>query len=139
MSEAALWNTFRERLNELGNACHYQRFEDSISEGIPDVNVCVGGNELWYEMKFLPEWPKRESTGVKIKFQPGQVPWLTLGERAGRECYVLLRVGKTEYLLFNTGFRMLGRGIMTRKELYELACWHDTKFNLDQVLGQRRQ
>lgn len=58
--------------------------------GTPDVNCTFG----WIELKWLPEWPKRESTVVKpTHFEPEQRNWLRKRCERGGRAFMLLVVG----------------------------------------------
>jgi hypothetical protein len=56
---------------------HWQRIETSMtSAGVPDLNGCTGGSEVWVELKSV-------RAGLKIKsFTPLQAGWLL--KRAGK-------------------------------------------------------
>jgi len=77
---AALWQ----------RGAHVQRIEDKLSQGIPDINMCVNGTELWIETKVF-SWPKRYNTNIAITFQPFQLPWLRERISAGGRCLVVAR------------------------------------------------
>lgn len=79
----------------------YQRFEDKLASGIPDVNIC-----LYYTSQLTIEWWLELKYAAKAEegktFKPGlrkeQRVWLRRGMRKGRVCGVLCRVGKLWYL-----------------------------------------
>jgi hypothetical protein len=72
---------------------HYQRFEDKITPGIPDVNVYVPGvGELWVEMKYVKAYPKQMTSRVHVGLRAEQLIWLEAAARAGRRACVLARV-----------------------------------------------
>ena len=122
MSEDAMWGTMRDKLNKLG--AHYQRFEDKLAEGIPDVNVKLPGVEVerWVELKHISGWPKRENTLVTPgDLRPAQVVWLTVGQRVGRDVRIVLRVGLERWLVFTGEFQRLANGV-TKAEMLEMAA-----------------
>lgn len=49
--ETAFWSFLRERIT-VG---HVIRIENGISSGLPDVNWCVYGHEVWIELKITKE------------------------------------------------------------------------------------
>ncbi len=63
MSEKNLWQYCRRHLSGRGV---FMRIENAFYKGVPDVNFLVGGIEGWLELKFLHNFPKKESTPVKI-------------------------------------------------------------------------
>jgi hypothetical protein len=109
-SEAALWNTLRKGMQGRWRA---QRFEDKLSEGIPDLCYALKGvHGLGFlELKYLPAFPKRDSTIVRIphpKRWKLQRAWMMrMGDWSGR-VGCLIQVGR-EYFLFDwSGIAYIG-------------------------------
>ena len=97
-SEANLWKWLRDG---MGSRWHAQRHEDKYSSGIPDVSYAIDGADGWLELKYLPAWPKRQETPVKIGLSEIQRHWLTCRGRAGAgRCFVLAKIGRGDVLLF---------------------------------------
>lgn len=114
MSEAGMWEAIRPRLKKLDPV----RIENVVGSGTPDVNY----NDGWIELKYLDAWPARENTPVRIDhFTPQQKAWLVRRSNAGGKAWLLLKVGKTDWLLFDgmTAARFVGQ--ITKQELYERA------------------
>lgn len=89
-SEDSAWATLRKKFVERG--CDIQRFEDKLSKGIPDSNICApGGKEFWFEGKFLPKYPARQSTPVRVGLRLEQCNWLITRARHGARCFVWVR------------------------------------------------
>lgn len=90
-------------LKKLHPNADWQRIEPVSGSGVADSNACYKGVEVWVELKevFLP---KRDTTLVKVKFQPGQIPWLLRRRKCGGRSFVMLRVvgldGKAQFMLF---------------------------------------
>jgi hypothetical protein len=61
-TEKALYKYLKQRLPQA----HWQRFENAVSAGQPDVNVAYEGREVWLELK----------CSNKILLQPSQNAWL---------------------------------------------------------------
>lgn len=59
---------------------HVQCIESSTGNGIPDVNLCAHGLEIWLELKAGTPQPK---------LRPEQLAWLTRRNTAGGRAYVL--------------------------------------------------
>jgi hypothetical protein len=112
MKESSSWSTLRGHLKARG--AHLQRFEDKLTGGIPDTNVCLRGSEFWLEGKALREWPKRETTLVKVGLRPDQALWLDNRVRAGGHAFVWIKT-PTVWIL-STRFFDLRDGI-TRADL----------------------
>lgn len=77
MTESKFWQTLKKSLPG-----HWQRIETMTGGGVPDVNGCVQGQEIWLELKILvgktyPRW--QSSQGVT----PLQHAWLTNRARVG--------------------------------------------------------
>jgi hypothetical protein len=64
--EASLWDLLRR---ELGPFAHFERVENRVNEGTPDVNYCFHGarGEGWLELKDIESWPARPDTIVHIE------------------------------------------------------------------------
>jgi hypothetical protein len=98
-SERALWNYIR---GGLKSDWYLQRHEDRISAGVPDVSYSGWGTGGWLELKVLKRWPARKMTPVKIGLTKEQALWLRqCGKHGNGNCFILLRVGRGDFLLFN--------------------------------------
>jgi hypothetical protein len=96
MSEGSLWSTLRKNM-AWQNA---ERHEDKFALGVADVSFAHAGVHGWIELKFLPVWPKRAGTVVRVDhFTAEQRQWLKAKGAAGGHVFVLLQVAR-EYLLF---------------------------------------
>lgn len=62
---------------------HWQRFEDSCSTGIPDLNGCDDGVEVWIEAKVA------DAKG-RVDVRPAQIAWLTRRWAAGGLAWLLV-------------------------------------------------
>lgn len=121
MSEATLRNYARKGLNEFGVLSTHH--EDMLNIGLPDLSYGGYGANGWIELKWLPEWPKRDSTIVKIEhYTKEQRFWLLQRGRTGGRCWLLLRVDR-EHLLFDHEAAQKV-GLVTRAELSALAMVH---------------
>lgn len=86
---------------------HAVPIENLLAPGTPDVAM-VGA---WVELKYLPAWPRRHDTIVRVrKWTPAQQAWLVTHERRGGGAFVLLRVDRDWLLFFATdAARLLNR------------------------------
>jgi hypothetical protein len=64
MSETNLWRYLQRNLKD--NKTMLMRIENPFYKGIPDVNFLIDGNEGWLELKYMPEYPKKDNTEVKV-------------------------------------------------------------------------
>jgi|TARA_R100001163_G_scaffold16074_1_gene14497 Holliday junction resolvase len=78
--EAQLWKLLRDNVPSV----HWQRIETGMTgAGVPDVNGCLNGKEVWIELKYV--------VGRKLGLRPMQISWLASRTRHGGDCYVLAR------------------------------------------------
>lgn len=101
MSENAMWSTMRKQMAVGKHWREATRHEDKLAKGIADVSF-VGNDERhgWVELKQLDEWPKRESTIVRVEhFTKDQLFWLQRKGKAGGNTWLFMKVER-DYLLF---------------------------------------
>jgi hypothetical protein len=65
-----------------GEGVHIQRFEDRFHPGIPDMNVCFDGQEIWIECKVYPN-----------KLSPAQRIWHGKRIKSGGTCCTMTLKG----------------------------------------------
>jgi hypothetical protein len=98
--------------------------ENSVHMGTPDVNYTHG----WIELKILDEWPKRESTAVKIRhYTQQQKTWAIRRRAAGGTVWFLLRVGNCEWLLMAGATAAFVVGRANREQLISASVLHCKK------------
>lgn len=85
--------------------------------GMPDVNFAGG----WAELKWLPKWPVRTTTPVRIDhYTDAQRNWLwNRTSKTGEQCWLVLQVGK-EWLFFDAQAAQ-EVGTLTYEELVDHA------------------
>ena len=82
--ESLLWKQLRDNLPKV----HWQRIETGITgAGVPDVNGCLDGKEVWVELKRVK--------GRQIGLRPMQIAWLATRTKYGGRGYVLAKKDKT--------------------------------------------
>ncbi len=80
--EKNLWGLLQSHLPR--KKCDYQRIETgSTGRGIPDVNICYKGSEVWIELKIVK--------GRKVGLTSEQVAWHYRRARAGGVTWILAR------------------------------------------------
>lgn len=63
---------------------HWQRIETGgTGRGIPDINGCLDGVEVWVENKITDGW--------QVPLRPEQIGWIHRRARAGGRVFVLTR------------------------------------------------
>lgn len=82
--------------NAMGMQWDVQRHEDKHSPAIPDLSYAIGRVDGWIELKTLPQWPKKDDTGVRIgHLTADQLNWLeSRGAHGNGQVFVLLAVGE---------------------------------------------
>ena len=70
--------------SHLPVGAHWQRIETgSTGTGIPDINICFKGKEIWVELKLIK--------GKRVDLTPTQVAWLMKRAKAGGHTWILAR------------------------------------------------
>ena len=95
--------------------------ENIAGIGMPDVECILG----WIELKYMHDWPKREDTVIRFNaYTPQQRSWHRRRRLRGGNVWLLLKVGRTEWLLFDalTAANLLGK--LTRKQMEDIALMH---------------
>lgn len=119
MSEANAWSTVRSHLINLRPLPHIQRFEDRLTGGIPDTNVCFDGLDFWLEGKFLKSLPKRDTTLVRVDLRADQALWHENRQLAGGKTFVWIRIANLGWQLWHDRFRSLQDGVPLNAFLQE--------------------
>jgi hypothetical protein len=112
MSEVSMRHTMGRHIKALGSGAQWQRIEDSLSVGVPDIYCCISGISSWIEAKYVDpdKLPKRPDTPVRIGLKPEQALWLRNHALAGGHAYVLCKIGR-EWLCWNEWFEALRDGM----------------------------
>jgi hypothetical protein len=85
--EKDFWTLFKNQL-DIPPDIHHQRIETgSTGRGIPDVNICRRGKEVWVELKVV--------NGKRVKLRPEQVAWHVRRARAGGVSWIFARERKS--------------------------------------------
>lgn len=117
MIETTAWDSARPLFRELG--LDPVRVENVLHPGHPDLDYTHGSIEL----KYLPEWPKRASTKVRLpEFTGEQVAWLTRRWEKGGLAWLLVRVGSEWFLWPGNMTRDVRRGL-TQAEWRERSSY----------------
>lgn len=102
MRESALWHYVRKGM--VGK-WHVSRIESSGGNGVPDVSFGIPRINGWIELKYRDEWPKRNTTKVKIPLRPEQKHWIRARMETAGNVWVLFRIDQDFFLV--TGWQAL--------------------------------
>lgn len=96
MNESTVYQYLR---NGLSGKVLLTRIESSAGNGVPDLIIHTKGKHIFVEIKYIPSWPKREDTLIKMPLRAEQKVWLkTRGELSG-DCWVFARVGDDFFMV----------------------------------------
>jgi hypothetical protein len=110
-SEKAAVKTLRKHMLARWPGAHWQRLEDALSVGVPDITVMIPGlGELWIEAKEVDALPKRPATPIRCGLKKEQKIWLEAAQKAGREVCVMVR-GPWGWAWFDNRFSDLEKGL----------------------------
>ena len=96
MTESSLWKYIR---NGLIGKCHITRIESSAGNGVPDVTLGLPGKTIWIKLKYTKEWPKRDTTKVKLPLRPEQKHWIKQRGMISGNVWVMWRIHDEFYLI----------------------------------------
>lgn len=105
MNERDFYNKVRTVLHHPPFA-QLKKLQDAVNPGLPD-SVYVEAERVWnqkdslvawIEFKYVPTWPKKEATLVKVGLTPNQRRWLQEWSEAGGHAFCLIGVDTTYYL-----------------------------------------
>lgn len=113
--EQSMWSAIRPAMKEAG--LDPERIENQVGSGTPDVNIKSG----WVELKAAERWPPRGGPLRLPHYMPQQKAWAIRRIHCGGCVWLLLKVGKADWLLFwgVDAARVLGK--VPRAELEDTA------------------
>ncbi len=102
MSENSFWRTLATNMARCKGWREATRHEDKLQLGIADLSfVSKNGLHGWMELKKVHEWPKRDSTIVRIPhYTDHQRIWLKKKGEAGGNVWLLVKISR-DVLLFD--------------------------------------
>lgn len=98
MKESDLWRYIRYGL--VGKPIHLTRIESSAGNGVPDVAVGLPDKHAWIELKYIPEWPKRSVTKVRLPLRAEQKHWISNRGKLSGEVWAICRIQDDFFLLY---------------------------------------
>jgi hypothetical protein len=118
MSESLLWLRLRKKIGPFG---HFNRIENSVVAGTPDVSFCINGIERFIELKYKNKFPANVKTPVFKRggLRKAQIIWHYRRTKAGGKSFILSQIGSL-YLL-HEGQYALSYNVMTKQKLISTA------------------
>lgn len=95
IKESALWQQVKNGLEDVDT--HLCRLENSAGSGVPDVNACSHGVEVWLELKMFH--------GNDLHFRNSQRAWISRRLAVGGRVFIVAR--KDDQLLIYRAASML--------------------------------
>jgi len=139
MSEANMWQNMRVKMGKPKHWLEATRHEDKLQSGISDVSfITRKGIHGWMELKHLKEYPKRESTIIRIEhYTPEQRQFLRRKGKRGGYTFLFVQIER-DYYLFDWHAAQ-NVGYLTRVGMVDAACgfwtgrmdWRDLGRKLD--------
>lgn len=96
MNEYGFWQLLKAGMRKYWLAT---RIENSVSVGIPDVTFAMKDFFGWIELKYIPMWPKKPSTVIKLRLNPHQRAWFVTHGRVCDDIWSLCRIQDDIFLL----------------------------------------
>lgn len=122
LPEQRLYDWLQRR---IGHVAHLTRIESRVGRDVPDLFVAHAGWQGWVEMKVLPDWPKRATTGVRLDhWTSGQRYWSQRHQSSGGRVALLVEIAAVrEILVFRAADVATKIDTWTRQEWCNRAVW----------------
>lgn len=103
MKESTFYQRVRKMILAEFPSARIDRVENGLVDGMPDVNCCVKGSDLWLELKYIESWPARAATQVlgRKGLRPEQVNWHIRQSAAGGVSFIVVGIGKETWVADN--------------------------------------
>lgn len=134
MSERSAYQNFKKNVERVGD--RIDRIENCLVLGMPDINCCFDGTEVWIELK-SPIEPKKGRTplfGSNHKVSQDQANWMLRQKIAGGRAYFLISTDKRLALL--ASHFSMSINDMTIDEIIDNASWSAMKPLRDKELWE---
>ncbi len=100
MNEISFWDKVRKAFNDRPHTRARKLHAGMFDEGLPDAIYVVDGVQGLLELKYVPAWPKRESTTVPCGLTVNQREWMADWVAHAGRAHLLLGVAD-EWFLFD--------------------------------------
>jgi hypothetical protein len=122
--EARLWQSMRSKM--VLPADRFDRIENSMGSGYPDVNATIAAEDVWIELK-APREPKRASTPLMTSngnhpLLESQINWFIRQRQSGGIAFILVRTDCRIMLLDGTKHMKMFNG-WTVKEMIAASLY----------------
>lgn len=121
-----------DQLRKLNHKAKWQRVENAVGPGTPDVWFCYKGQGIWIENKVGYRSERKKTIRVpKDKLRPGQCAWMTDCQLHGGMAMVAIYAKPTLYVVDFSLFiwSRLGEGIpeieLSMMDIKEILHAHD--------------
>lgn len=127
MDEAGLWRKIRPLLIDAVGG-RWDRVENGVSAGMPDVNYCINGREGWLELKAARTFPTRNPNGPVFAMSANhplllsQINWHLKQDSVGGSSFIFAYVPVHGMFLVH-GSLAADFNQMSLRELRELSLW----------------
>lgn len=103
MKESGLYQRIRRQIIAAFPLARIDRVENGLVDGMPDVNACMAGKDIWMELKHLEKWPARATTPVlgRRGLRPEQINWHIRQHAAGGISFIVMGVGHETWITDN--------------------------------------
>ena len=103
MKESTFYQRVRKMILAEFPSARVDRVENGLVDGMPDVNCCLKGVEVWLELKYVESWPARATTQVlgRKGLRPEQINWHIKQGMAGGRSFILVGIGKETWITDN--------------------------------------
>jgi hypothetical protein len=89
--EKNLWAWLKRGTKKVDHL-QISRVENIAKAGMPDTEGCFArGKQFWMELKVADHLTRTDR--LKIRWEPGQLPWLRKRKSLGGKAYALIQVG----------------------------------------------
>jgi hypothetical protein len=125
MNEAGVWKYIKEGMKSFWLA---SRIESSAGNGIPDVVFTLpsvlkrNSRHGFMELKYIPEWPKKEDTLIKLPLRQEQKIWIMGRGAIAGGVWVLVRIADTFFILDYKQVIQTFQGL-PKAEWYKFKHW----------------
>ena len=128
MKESGLYQRLRKRILTAFPTARIDRVENGLVDGMPDVSLCINGKDVWMELKYVEDWPARDTTQVlgRRGLRPEQINWHIRQHVAGGVSLIVVGVGRETRVTDNQDVREINS--WTRLD------WMEESMTLDDFL-----
>lgn len=122
MNEAGVWKYLRRGMEPYWDAV---RIESSSGNGIPDVNYAMAVSEGWIEIKYVPHWPKRDTTRIPLELRDEQKIYFIRRLKLKRNVFAFCRIENDFFLLTGEQALEAAEGEWTKSDWMKKPelCW----------------